>query len=281
MTSTQSKPVTHVVFGMSAAGSLKRALSQVACKERVVGLPDDLSFGPVNPADTQLRVEWIDVELGYENWAPVQKRAEQFWRSTASLRIFPIAWVSRRCTSEYCGFLEFVCRMGDRPFGVIDITDTEFSTSSGRPGHPEKFKVGSFGEVPPEQLLEAQLIGSQRCLEPQELQASRELWARLKTENAPLRVLGKVGLMSAPLNHFDEMLMSLITCDWQKSARVIGEALLKSSESRLRQCGDLLLSSRLHTLAENNSVEFKSDISNPYRDLVRLPGGAKESLSAG
>lgn len=256
MASKGTIPVTHVVFGMSAAGSLKRALEQIACNERVIGLPDDLSFGPINPPETRLLTEWIDAELGYESWAPFGKLAERFWKQAVSSRTFPVAWFSRRCTFEYCGFLEFACRMDAKPFGVIDVTDMEFATAPAGSGPPEKYKVDSFNVVPHQQIVDAQLIGNHKRLDPQELQTYREIWSRLKSENAPLRVFGSSGLYSAPLDHFDEMLMSLVTKDWQKTARVVGEALGKCLEGGVRQCGDLLLSSRLHTLAENKIVEL-------------------------
>ena len=50
----------------------------------------------------------------------------------------------------------------------------------------------------------------------------RDLWQRLRSENAPLRVIEGGELVSAPISYFDTRLMSYVTNDWQKVAMIVG-----------------------------------------------------------
>lgn len=48
----------HVTFGPSATGSLKIAFETLGRDEQVLGLIDDLSFGPIASADRHTRTQW-------------------------------------------------------------------------------------------------------------------------------------------------------------------------------------------------------------------------------
>ena len=80
----------HIVFNSSAAAGLRDALRQAGRDERVVGLSDCLSFGPINPPDPELRREWVETELDYAGWENVVSEATSFWStalSTSSRRV--------------------------------------------------------------------------------------------------------------------------------------------------------------------------------------------------
>ncbi|RUU57942.1 DUF1835 domain-containing protein [Mesorhizobium sp. M2C.T.Ca.TU.009.01.2.1] len=115
------KPVVHVVFNMSAAGSLRHALAHMGRHETVIGLPDDLSFGPVDPPAIDLRARWMEDVLGFERRPDLEQEADLFWSRATGRDIAPVAWVCRRNALEFAGFLEFVWRIGDHP--------SEWSTS--------------------------------------------------------------------------------------------------------------------------------------------------------
>ena len=67
----------------------------------------------------------------------------------------------------------------------------------------------------------------------------RDLWRRLRDENAPLRILREGTLASAPILFFDSIVMSHATPEWQKAAFVIGKALVDIWDSALHQTDDL------------------------------------------
>jgi len=59
-----TESTVHIVFSDGAAGLLRRALRDAGRSEHVLAFPDNLSFGPINPPDVQLRLEWMNEHLG-------------------------------------------------------------------------------------------------------------------------------------------------------------------------------------------------------------------------
>jgi hypothetical protein len=60
---------------------------------------------------------------------------------------------------------------------------------------------------------------------------------------------------------FDSVLMSYVTNDWQKVARIVGHALASQMDDCIIQAGDLLLVARVDALVE--TVGWKSGASPP------------------
>lgn len=257
------KPVVHVVFSPSAAGSLKQALGTIGCKDRVIGQMDDLSFGPISETGHRERLSWIENELAYDGYEEVLRSDDVFWAKATSDEKYPVIWVNRRCAKEYAGFLEFLWRVPGVNFAIVDLTDTVFA---GREG---KTFVRSFGEVAPEQIVEAQLFRRRAKLSAEETESYKLVWRQLKTENAPLRIVSAHGLVSAPITYFDESISSFVPEKWTKCAWVIVQVWMQQASGPFRQAGDLLLSARLRTLAEAGVFEHQGDLTLPRHCEVR------------
>ena len=100
----------------------------------------------------------------------------------------------------------------------------------------------------------------------------RDLWQQLRTENAPLRVTDGDKLVSAPISTFDRRLMSYVTNDWQKTARVVGMALASQMDDDLIQAGDIFLAARIDAIVESGGLEIQGKSALEMHDsLVRLP----------
>lgn len=175
------KPVVHVVFNMSAAESLRQALAQLRIDQPVIGLPEDLSFGPIDTLAADIRARWMEDILGFERWPDLEQEAELFWSRATGRDIAPVAWVCRQSAMEFAGFLEFVSQVGDHALRVVDITEVEFP--------PRSERTVSFGHIPSDNIVQARLLERQAILAEQEVQAYRGLWKRLRAENAPFRIV--------------------------------------------------------------------------------------------
>jgi hypothetical protein len=103
----------------------------------------------------------------------------------------------------------------------------------------------------------------------EQLHESRAKWEVLKAENADLRVLTPSGLISAPLSYFDPLIISLVTTEWRRCARVVGESLFRSGNDGFRQTGDLVLWSRLRTLMEDGVLEGRGNLLEMHESWVR------------
>jgi Protein of unknown function/Domain of unknown function (DUF1835) len=261
--------VCHVVFNPSAAAGLRDALMQASREERVVSLFDCLSFGPINPPDPTLRAEWVEKELGYTGWEEVVGKATSFWSEALSVNSRKIAWLSRRSTQEYAGFLEYLWRLGEEPIEVVDLTDVVVAQSTNGPTK-RRFAI-SLALLPSRTIVENDLLNRAEILNSVLRARYLELWERLKAENAPLRVLSGGELVSAPLSFFDPLLLSCATPEWQKAARIVGEALSDFLTTAVLQTGDLVFSARVRALANAGRLESRGDLTDIHRSELRLP----------
>jgi hypothetical protein len=274
---TVAAPVLHIVFNSSAAAGLRDALRQAGRDERVVSLSDNLSFGPINPPDPESRRKWVEKELGYTGWEEITGEAASFWSEALSAGTRKVAWLSRRSTQEYAGFLEWLWRLDEEPIEVVDLTDVMVVGSSNGPIEPRL--AISLGILPPNQILENGLLNRTEKLTSLLRAQYRELWERLRVENAPLRVLSEGGFVSAPLSFFDPLLLSCATPEWQKAAKVVGEALSDFWSTSVLQTGDLVLCARARALADAGQLESRGDLFNIQKSELRLPIGQAHRAS--
>jgi hypothetical protein len=257
----------HIVFNPSAAAGLRDALRQAGRDEPVVSLFDCLSFGPINPADPELRTTWVEEELGYSEWEDIASQDHSFWSQALSSGCRKVAWMSRRSAQEYAGFLEWLWRLGEEPIEVVDLTDVMVTGNS---TESKRYLALSLGILAPRQILENMLLDCAEVLTSARRARYRELWERLRAEDQPLRVLSKGELVSAPITFFDPLVMSCVTPEWKKSARVIGEALGDSFDTSVLQVGDLVLWARARALAEVGRLEFRGDLHSMHNSELRL-----------
>jgi len=264
--------VLHVVFSPSAAGSLRKALFLAERPDRVVALFDDLSFGPINPPEPNLRRAWEGDVLGYEEM-DLGAEDHAFWSEALNPQQQVLVWTSRRSPKEYAGFLEWLSRFGAAECGVVDLTEmtTRYRRPDGRLSEPEP---AVFAAMQAEQILDDHLFDRGRPLSAAERHRHLGLWRRLREENAALRVAHGGSLISAPLTHFDGLLLSLATAQWQKMARVVGMALVTFQDDGVSQTGDLVLAARVRALIETGALEARGDPTQMRFCEVRLSGAA-------
>jgi hypothetical protein len=264
--------VLHVVFSPSAAGSLREALFLAERPDRVVALFDDFSFGPINPPDPNLRRAWEGDVLGYEE---IDLGAEDhaFWSEALKPQQQLLVWTSRRSPKEYTGFLEWLSRFGAAECGVVDLTEmtTRYRNRDGQLSKPEP---AVFATMQPGQILDDHLLDRGRPLSSAERDRHMGLWRRLREDNAAFRVVYGNGLISAPLTHFDGLLLSLATAQWQKMARVVAMALTTFHDDGVFQTGDLVLAARVRALIETRALEARGDPMQILQCEVRLSGAA-------
>jgi hypothetical protein len=254
----------HIVFTPSGASSLRQALADAGRDDEVVSLFDCLSFGPINPPDMSLRSKWVEHELGRTGWDDIDRDSGTFWRGALSPDRRMVAWLSRRSGMEYAGFLEWLWRMGDSPCEVIDLSEVTIS-------RPPVLAI-SLGMVSADTICREKLWDLAEPLLETARQRYRDLWQRLRSEDAPLRVLEGGELVSAPISFFDTRLMSYVTSDWQKVAMVIGQTLAAEMDDEVLQVGDMLLAARINAMVESGRLEIQGKSALEMHDsLVRLP----------
>ena len=254
-----TQTVLHFVFTPSGAGCLLEALRKAGRDDRVIASFDDLSFGPITPPTSSLRAKWVEDELGWTGWHEIAATSERVWDETRFPDNRKVAWLTRRSTMEYAGFLEWLWRLGDAPCDVVDLTEVKISYRPEHgPPHPPALAM-SLGMLSPDTILNNKLWDLAEPLQPAMRSRYRDLWQHLRTENAPLRVIDGGELVSSPISFLDSRLMLYVTDDWQKAARVVGRALASQMDDCIIQSGDLLLVARVDALVESGRLEIRGE----------------------
>jgi len=257
--------ILHIVFSPSAAGCLRQARRDAGREDHVTCHFDNLALGPINPPDPQTRLHWMEEELRYTGWEWVSAEEEAFWKAALVEDVRRIAWISRRSATEYCGFLEWLWRLGDLPCEVIDFTDMPVAGS--------RHRAFSLFLLYPEEIIDNGVWDRAQPLDAAARERYHGHWWQLRAENAPLRVVDAKGLRSAPITFFDQQLLSFAKAWWQKPARIIGETMAEfhgPPTEPYYQAGDWLLAARVIALVEAGVLEGRGDLWNIQQSEVRL-----------
>jgi hypothetical protein len=175
---------------------------------------------------------------------------------------------------EFAGFLAWVSRLEERSCEIIDLTDEQISrrVEVGPPWPPAP--VISLGLLDANDINDGAFLERSRELHQFERERYVRLWTTLRSENAPLRVIENGTLVSVAISFFDELLMSFVTRDWQKSALVVANALVSQMDDRIHQSGDLFFAARLNQLVEDERLEYRGRFPLDLRQSeIRLPSG--------
>jgi hypothetical protein len=246
-------PLLHAVFCTSAAGNL---LGTGLPRRSIITLDDDLSTGPIDRTDGESRLRWAMEQLRAELVSVEQ--TDMFWAEVASRNNRIVAWVSRRSAREYAGLLAVVSGREDRPLDIVDVTDVEFIGEDGKPDPEMSFGIGG---APCKQIRDLKLAERAEPLSPTVATNYRQTWARLKQENALLRVVDGGGLASASITHFDSQLRSHATTEWENTEKVIGAFYRSCAAAESDRPGYWFLRSRLVAMVEAGALEGKGDFS--------------------
>jgi hypothetical protein len=255
--------ILHIAPGRSAGGSLRQAIRTSGRADYVISFCDDLSCGPIDSEDSSARARW---------WASLYDDhdidLDVFWRHVMSTPDRLVVWFGRHSAQEHAFFLALVDRLGDRPYDIIDVTGLQMPVT--RPGGKPQLSLPkqAVSLMSEEEL--ALLLGTERAMTSQEREDAALRWRSLKSENAPFRIVTDSGLVSAPADVFDALLLERATKDWRKVARVIGETMGHNMEPYI-QVGDLMLLTRIVALVDQGKLMAHGDPWLMRKCEVRLP----------
>ncbi|MCJ2135308.1 DUF1835 domain-containing protein [Methylobacterium sp. J-026] len=270
---TEGARIVHVVFGRSVAATLRDTLASLGIPEPVIGLPDSLSVGPIDPADADTRQAW-DRSVLRSGSALRDERdddpidAEQAWAAATAPGTAPVFWACLRAPAEHACFLAFAARMHGRPFDFVDATDLDITTADGIRS------PWSLGMLRRQDIVASNLYARRRPLSPDARRAASDAWSRLQRENAPFRIVRDGRLVSAPLTHYDALLVGQAGPDWEIAARLIGRAMATFWDAPSGDgTGDAVLFGRMLALGEAGALEIAGPGPGLRAYQVRRPAG--------
>lgn len=207
------------------------------------------------------------------------REVEEPWVEATSESVHPVYWVCRANAHEHASFLAFTDRMAGKPFDVIDATDIEIVEASGFEVTQRGIRtIPGLGALRPEDIVACGLKARRRPFTPAESEAARAAWARLRRQNASLRIMRDGVLVSVPLTHLDAFITGQATPEWEKAGYLIGRTMVHLAQDvgpPVHCPNDSVLFGRILALVDSGAL----DVAGPgpsMRDYqVRAPAPRK------
>lgn len=258
----------HIVFGDSAAGTIKQALH--GCDSAsIVSLGDDLSWGPID-GDLDARVRYLDAEAPMPfSWSWLCEAHEEFWQQMAEPSDERLIWVSLSNPSEQAGYLAYLQRFAATPAAVIR-PDRHI------PPHPAHGAPLSSGSLSVEEIANV-LEHASRSNVADDKHLSRR-WNELQREAALLRIVEDGALVSAPVDHYDPVLLNHAPSEWTDVARVVGSALGAAFDQQSYVNSDFLFS-RVPHLVASGAFECEGELLGWTEECRRAPAKVRRARS--
>ncbi|MEI8279325.1 MAG: DUF3658 domain-containing protein [Bacteroidota bacterium] len=272
--------IYHIVVGDVAAGPLQEAvMAEPSLQGEVIILKDILHVGPLQKEEgssfSALRSAfWNQLQANEKNPIEVDDMERLLEVSNAMYKdedvkawFWMAPWPADVCA--YHWVLPYLSKHIGR-FFLLNIAGLPFLDENGKVFYPK-----SISEILPKELIKARKLA--RVVTPAEIEVDGEEWRKLVAENTGIRTheAGK-RLKSHTADHYDNLLISFCSHQFQKASRVITQALNKFNVPT----GDIYLGWRLRILAEEGKIVLQGDPTKTLRDFdVKLPGGTEETSS--
>jgi len=261
--------VTNVVFGELAASTLRQALHNSNEPGEILTFPDDLSFGPINPADGLPRERWINdnFHLLPEQWEIFPINMAPFFHSISSPESKIMCWVCNNSIYEYCGFGEIIRQIGGENLYFISTMDLDVSAFKQADTPKEEIPLRLAHMSP---LIASHLVGRE-VLVSASLRAVRgATWQRIRNENAPLRTIGLQGVESVSISYFDSILLAHLGSDWRPMRSVVTYAAIAANPNDYFRVDMIVLAGRLNALIREGRIETAGSATDYMSVNVRL-----------
>jgi|HubBroStandDraft_6_1064221.scaffolds.fasta_scaffold401856_1 hypothetical protein len=254
----------HITPGDSAGGSLIRAIRDAGEDDEVLPFRDDLSCGPIDSDEPSARAIWWN---RFYEASEVAAALAQFWERVTTTDDRLVVWFGRHSARELAFILAWADRIGERPYQIIDVTGRRLPFRGRDDSTALSQPVQSVSIVQPDALRS--LLGTEYPITAKVRDESRQSWQRLRSENAPFRIVTETGLVSASIDYFDPPLFAQATPEWQTIARIVGNTMGYNSEPYF-QTYELMLQARIVALVEKGRLLADGDPWN-MSCRIRLP----------
>ncbi len=261
-------PTLHLTPGDSAGGSLLRALQNAGSDETVIPFPDNFSYGPIDADDGNApgRWEWWRWDfLGSRMGHAAALR--DFWDRVTTTDDRLVVWWGRHSPQDCSFFLALAACFVEKSYYAIEVTGTEyiFTAQDGRRvlSKPAE-EVSTMRHEGLQQLFDKQVPvdASQRKL-------AATKWLQLRQENAPFRILSKVGLVSAPIDFFDTFILKHVSSHWRHLHMVLLDVYV--SQHCYSRISSGMIQMRIADMVEDGRILTDKHPLNVRESSVRLP----------
>ena len=268
-----ARMIYHFVVGDMAAQPLQEAIQlEPALQGEVIVLKDILHVGPLQKEAgsgfSALRAGfWQDV-LGGDKVAEVddmerllEVSKQMYQNPDVQAWLWMAPWPAD--VMAYHWLLPYLGKHMGR-FYLINIAGLPFLDENGKVFFPK-----NISDIQPKELVKARRLARQ--VTPAEFEIDGEEWSKMEQENAPIRTHeGGKKIAARAEDHYDNVLLSFCSQQYQKAHKVINQAISKFNVPT----GDLYLGYRLRRMANVGKLQLQGDVTKTLKDFdIKLPGG--------
>ena len=160
---------------------------------------------------------------------------------------------------DVCGYYWLVSQLKDYQgrICVLYLNNLPFITEKGNIFYPT-----ALHQIQPKEFLKAKKLS--RKITPSEFEVDPDEWAKLMTENAPVRILeGGKKIAGREADFYDKEILAGLTKDPQKGNKAIQNILVKMKT----KTGDVTVINRLKVLADEGHVEITGEPAKGWKEF--------------
>jgi len=266
--------IYHFVVGDMAAQPLQEAImNEPSIQGEVIILKDLLHLGPLQREEgisfSTMRSEFWNTVIGNDKQPVEVNNLERLMEASTQLTNNPEAqiwlWMAP-WPADVCAYHWMLSYLGKHMgrFYLVNIAGLPFLDENGKVYFPK-----NLSEIMPKELVKARRLA--RLVTPAEYEVDGEEWNRYVNENGGIRTHeGGKKLSSREETHYDNILLSYCSHQFQKAHKVINQAISKYNVPT----GDVYLGWRLREMNSSGKLQLQGDTAKTLKDFeVKLPGG--------
>ena len=266
--------IYHFVVGDMAAQPLQEAImNEPSLQGEIIVLKDLLHVGPLQKEEgstfSALRSSFWQQAIGNDK-QPVEVNdmerllevsKHMYDNPETQVWLWMAPWPAD--VMAYHWMLPYMSKHMGR-FYLVNIAGLPFLDENGKVYYPK-----NISEILPRELVKARRLARQ--VTPAEFEVDGEEWSRLVNDNAGIRTHeGGKKLASKNEEHYDNILLSFCSHQFQKAHKIINQSLTKYNVPT----GDVYLGWRLRELANAGKLVLQGDTTKTLKDFeIKLPGG--------
>jgi len=256
--------ITHIVFGDSAAGSIKYCFKLNNIKENIIRLSDDYSVGPLydlnSKEEKDKRVKWILNMLNNNNIEDITydrlKRIIEVDKAVKEIgndsKI--IIWYGKNTSDQIA--LRLICS--------ILNSNNVYGINVSKYYYKEDIPYRCLGECSIEDIKE--MISNEIKIREIQIEEYKNDWINLCRNDSLLRIYEDGVIKSVNENYYDLSILKNCSKEFIKAGRVVGATMGKS----FQLVGDTYIEYRLRKLIEEKKVEYCGTLESLRDYSVRL-----------
>lgn len=239
------KQIMHIIFGPSAAGSLRYIINEHRLNQDVLSINDDLSYGPLHGIEERIKFGTkliSSVAPDDEEFASYFESAVNSWPTPEDVTgCKVILWHCENAPEQL--MLQMVVNQLQDFDELYEVAlDNKISLARGT------------GEYTPEKL--GSLIGTEAKISPERKHQLITSWNHTVQQKGTLRIWENESVVTVDEAYYDTLLLQNCKHEFLNAARIVGESLGATDQL----LSDTWLNYRLLELVKMDKIQAKGNL---------------------